>query len=106
MNSTDLLLDIDILHHVQPAIALLNRLPIIARRRLLPSSEFLLRDGLAGDAVEQIAPLARQPFEVVGYVLGGEVGGGKSAIGFCLLLLPPYVEEFNYATLVTRLGNL
>lgn len=76
MNSPNLLLHINILHHIQSPISLLRRNTIIARSGLLPSGEFFSReDRLASDVVEEIAALAGEALEVVGYVLGREVGG-------------------------------
>lgn len=53
MNSPNLVVQIDILHHLVPRlIALLQWRPIIPTRRLLPPRSFLLRNRLSCDAVE------------------------------------------------------
>lgn len=96
MNSPDLLLHVNILHHIQTTIALLGRNAIIDRSRLLPPRELLFRDDrLASDAVEEIAALAGEALKVVGDVLGGEVGGGVAAVCFGFLFFPAGIEEFD-----------
>lgn len=96
MNSPNLLLHIDILHHVQSPIPLLWGHTIITRSSLLPSRKFLFRDhGLTGNAVEEITALTGKPLEVVGDVLGGEVCCGIAAVGFGLLFFPARIEEFD-----------
>jgi hypothetical protein len=71
MNLPNLLLNVQILHLCQTRRVLTLRLSIITRRRLLPSRGFLFTDGLARHAVEDIATLARETFEVVSDVRGG-----------------------------------
>lgn len=95
MQRPDLFLHIDILDHVESAIALLDGRAVVARRGLLPSSRLLLRDGLAGHAVEQVAALRGQALEIAGHVLRREVRGCETAVGFGFLFLPAGVEELN-----------
>lgn len=88
MDSPNLLLHINILHHIQPLIALLHGRPVIALLSPLPPRLFLLRNGLTGYAVKQVAALRCQPLEVVGYVLGRQVGRAVARVGFGFLLFP------------------
>lgn len=67
MNLPNLLLNIDSLHSLQ--LLPLLQLSIIARCSLFPPGGLFLRDdGLARDAVEDIATLGSQAFEVCGHV--------------------------------------
>ena len=95
MQRPDLLLHINILHHVQPAISLLHRRAIVTHSRLLPSCCFLLRDRLPGYTIKQIAALTCQTLQVVRHILGGEIGRCCSAAFFGFLFFPTRVEEFN-----------
>jgi hypothetical protein len=96
MNLPDLLLNIHVLHLRQPRCVFALRLPIIARCGLLPSRCFLLSNGLAGHAVEDVAALRGEALEVIGDFRGGEVGSGVSRFGFGSLFLPARVKHFDY----------
>lgn len=94
MNLPDLLLDIHPLHALQ--ILTLFQLPVVTGRRLLPARGLLLADdGLARDAVEDIAPLRAEPLEVGGHVDGRQVGGRLAEIGLEALLFPAGVEQLD-----------
>ena len=98
MNLPYLLLNINALHLLQlRRIASTNiRLPVIGGRSLLAARGFLLADGLARDAVEDVAALRGEALEVVGDVEGGEVCGRVARVGFGFLFAPAGVEEFDY----------
>lgn len=69
MDGADLLLDVDALHHLQArAVALLQRRAVVARSGLLAARLLLLGQRLARVPVEQVAALAGEALEVVGYV--------------------------------------
>jgi hypothetical protein len=91
MNSPNLLLHINILHHIQPSVSLLHRRPIIALLSPLPPCLLLLRNGLTGYAVKEIATLRCQAFEIVGYVVRVEVSGAIARVSFGFLLFPARV---------------
>lgn len=91
MNVPNLLFDIHPLH-----ILCLIQLAIIIQRRPLPPRLFLLTDDrLACHTIEYIRALRCKPFEIGGYVRGGEIGGLGARVGFETLFFPPGVEEFN-----------
>ena len=96
MNGPNLVLQINILHHLIPRlVALLQGRPIIPTSRLLPSRSFFFGDRLPRHAVEEVAALTGEPLEVVGYVLGGKICCCEAAISFGFLLFPAGIEEFN-----------
>ena len=70
MNSTDLLLHVDILDHVKPPVSLFYRGAIVAICGLFSSRCLLFGDGLACYTIKQIAPLTCEPLEIVGHILG------------------------------------
>jgi hypothetical protein len=101
MDSPDLLLHVDVLHHLQPgAVALLQRRPVVPGGRLFAPRQLLLRDRLARDAVEEVAALARQPLKVVCHILRREVRRRVTAVRLGFLLLPARVQELDCAWLI------
>ena len=89
-----LLVDIHPLHPLQ--VLALFQLPIIARRRLLPSRRFLLADHrLPCYTVKDIAALGCKAFEISGDVRSGEIGGRLTKVGFGALFFPTGIEEFD-----------
>ncbi len=96
MNLPDLFFNVGGLHMLHANGVGRVDLAVVTRRRLLPSCGFLIRDGLAGDTVEDVGPLTGKTFEIVGHVCGGEVCGRIAGVCFGFLFLPTRVKEFNY----------
>jgi hypothetical protein len=96
VDGPNLLIKIESLQLVDVGLAFTFRIAIeTVDGDLLSSGELLLRDGLARDSVKNVAALTSKTLEVIGDVGCREVGGCKSSVRLCLLLLPPWVEEFN-----------
>lgn len=69
MNSTDLLLDVNVLHVTQLCLALGVHSTIVAvNGSLLPARQLVLGKGLSGYGIENIAALAGKTLEVVGNI--------------------------------------
>lgn len=98
MNVADLLLNADRLHRVDMRLSLIGldlaAVETVERNPLAPLL-FLFRYRLACDGVKHVVPLAGEPLEILRHVDRQVDGRGPSVcLGF--LLLPPWIEEFDY----------
>lgn len=96
MDGPNLLVDVDCMQLTDVTLALAFRVAVkTIEGDLLPPSLLLFRDRLASDSIEKIAPLTRQPLEVVGNIRRGQIRRGESCIRLGLLLFPPWIEKLD-----------
>lgn len=96
MNRSYLLVQVECLELVDVCLALAVWVAVEGvQRDLLPPRQLLFRDGLPRGGVEDIASLAGQPLQVVGYVRRRKVGRRIPSICLGLLLLPPRIKQLN-----------